>query len=259
LAAFSTTILEKGEIMRYIQSNLMLIALCLLFVFALQPSPAPAQQKMSAEEEAIYKSMIKSTGNDPDMATEAIKKNESSRRWTEGKDGIVDYHIVGVYQGRTNIVGDSNWIGYADVTDRVVIDLKWKPSESKLVGKPTFQNTKSEVKNPRNPEPSCLPPVLKGEYEHYELQGIKQGLGGALELQVQTTYPVVEVAQFCTGKRKSVPGSRKTRSEELVVPSPVMLGMSLPDSDNLRISADKKSLIHKKAGWTWTFTPSTKK
>jgi hypothetical protein len=245
--------------MRYVQSNLMSIALCFLFTFPLQPGPALAQKKMSAEEEAIYKNMIKSTGTDPDVATEAVKKNESSRRWTEGNDGIVHYQIVGVYQGRTNVVGDSNWIAYADVTDRVVIDLKWKLSESKLVGTPSFQNTKAVVKNPRNPEPSCLPPVLKGEYEHYELQGIKQGLGGALELQVQTTYPVVEVAQFCTGSRKSVPASRKTRPEEMVVPSPVMLEMSLPDSGNLRVTPDKKSLLQKKDGWTWTFTPSIKK
>ena len=40
------------------------------------------------------------------------------------------------------------------------------------------------------------------------------------------------------------------------MPSPVMFGMPLPDSDNLRISKDKKSLIHKKNGWTWTFTPT---
>ena len=144
------------------------------------------------------------------------------------------------------------------MTDRVEIDLKWMLFESKMVGTPILQNTKSEVMNLRNPEPSCLPPIIKGEYEHYELQGIKQGLGGALELHVKTTHPIVEVAQFCTGNRKSIPASSKTRSEELVVPSPVMLGMSLPDSDNLRISPDKKSLIHKKAAWTWTFTPSTK-
>ena len=214
---------------------------------------------MSPEEEAIYKNMIKSMGNDPNMAIEAIKKRESSQRRIVGKDGIINYHIVGVYQGRTNVVGDSNWVAYADVSDKVVIDLKWKLSESMLEGTPSFQNTKSTVMNPRNPEPSCLPPLLKGEYEHYELQEIKQGLGGALELQVQTTYPVVEVAQFCTGSRKTVPASSKTRPEELVVPSPVMLEMPLPDSDNLRISPDKKSLIHKKAGWTWTFTPSIKK
>jgi hypothetical protein len=258
LLPFFTTISQKGEIMIYFKSNFLPIVLCFLLSLTLHPSPAPAQEKMSAEEEAIYKNMIKSTGIDPNMVMKDTNNNKSSRRGTEGKDGIVDYHIVGVYQGRTNVVGDNNWIVYADVTDRVVIDLKWKPSESKLVGTPSFQNTKSEVKNPRNSEPSCLPPVLKGEYEHYELQGIKQGLGGALELQAETTYPMVEVVQFCTGSRKSVPASRKTRSEELVVPSPMMLGMSLPDSDDLRISPDKKSLISKKAGWTWTFTPSIK-
>jgi len=36
----------------------------------------------------------------------------------------------------------------------------------------------------------------------------------------------------------------------------VMLGMALPDSDNLRVSADRKSLIQNKGGWTWTFTPT---
>jgi len=92
------------------------------------------------------------------------------------------------------------------------------------VGTSTFKNSKSEVTNLRNWEPKCLPPVLKGEYEHYELLGIRQGLGGNLELQVQTTYPVVEVVQFCTGSRKTVPASRKTRAEEFGVLSPVMLG-----------------------------------
>jgi hypothetical protein len=245
--------------MRYVKSRLVPIALCFLLTFTLQSGFVLAQAKMSAEDEAIYKSMIKSTGIDPGGVMEAQKQNESSRKWSEGNGNIVDYHIVGVFQARANIVGGSNWIGYADVTDRVVINLKWNIAESQLVGVPGIQNTKSEVKNLRNPEPSCLPPVLKGEYEHYELLGIKNGLGGALELQVQTNYPVVEVAQVCTGSRKSVPASRKTRSEEMVVPSPVMLGMKLPDSDDLRISADKKSLIRKKDGWIWTFTPSLKK
>ena len=245
--------------MRFIKYGYLLIALCFLFAFSLQSNLVMAQTKMSAEDEAIYKAMIKSTGADPNNVTEAGKNNATSQRWGEGKDGIVYYHIVGVYQGQTNVIGGSDWIGYADVTDRVEIDLAWKLDESKIAGTPRFKNTKSVVKNLRNPEPKCLPPVLKGEYEHYELLAIKQGLSGSLELQVQTTYPAAEVAQFCTGSRKAVLASSKTRPEELIVPSPVMLGMSLPDSDNLRISADKKSLIHKKSGWTWTFTPVNKK
>jgi hypothetical protein len=47
----------------------------------------------------------------------------------------------------------------------------------------------------RNFEPECLPPVLKGEYEHYAILGIKESGDGNLELQVQTTYPGAEVAQ----------------------------------------------------------------
>ncbi len=179
---------------------------------------------------------------------------EAMMRWSSAD--VVRYHIVGVYRAKTNVIGSENAIGYADVTDRVVIDLKWKLSESQLLGKPVIMNEKSVVSNLRDYEPKCLPPKLKGDYEHFELLAIKDGLGGALELQVRTTYPAAEVVQFCTGKFKAVPARVKTEPEELVVPSPVMFGMPLPDSDNLRISRDKRSLIHKKDGWTWTFTPT---
>ena len=244
--------------MSHAKLNIMPVVFCVLLAFAVQSSSALAQTQMSAEDEAIYREMVKSTGMDPNMMDNARKTNESAQPWTSAE--VVRYHIVGEYKGTPTITSDSGiGTGIADVTDRVVIDLDWKLTESKLAGKPTIQNTKSVVTNPRDPEPACLPPVLKGEYEHFELLGIKDGLGGALELQVQTTYPQVEVAQSCTGGRKSIPAGRKTRPEEMVVPSPVMLEMSLPDSDNLRISPDKKSLIRKEAGWTWTFTPSVKK
>ncbi len=177
---------------------------------------------------------------------------EAMTRWASAD--VVRYHIVGAYQSQTYIAGDGS--GLADVTDHVVIDLTWKLSESMLVGTPTFQNTKTTLTNLRDREPSCLAPVLKGEYEHYELLGIKDGQAGALELQVKTIYPLVEIAQSCTASRKPVPAKVKTRPEELVVPSPVMLGMPLSGSNDLSISGDKKSLVLKKAGWTWTFTPS---
>lgn len=244
--------------MKYFRFIPISILLCFLLTLALQSGPALAQTKMSAEEEAIYRNMMKNIGMDPDTQMEAITQHENAQRWNDAK--VIQYHIVGVYQGKPNITSaPGKGPGFADVTDRVEIDLDWKLSELTLVGTPRIQNSKSVVTNPHDSERSCLPPVLKGEYEHYDLLGIKEGLGGALELQVQTTYPVVEVVQFCTGSRKPIPSGRKTRPEELVVPSPVMLGMALPDSDNLRISPDKKSMIQKKAGWTWTFTPSVKK
>lgn len=179
---------------------------------------------------------------------------EAMMHWSSAN--IVRYHITGVYQAQTNVIGASGEIGYADVTDRVTIDLKWNLPESKLAGTPSFKNEKSVLTNLRNYEPKCLPPVLKGDYEHYELLAIKDGLAGALEFQVRTTYPAAEVVQFCTGKRKPVPARSETRPEEFTVVSPVMFGMALPDSDSLRISKDKKSLVVKNKGWTWTFTPT---
>ncbi len=242
--------------MRYARTIFIPCAFSFLLALTLNPNSASAQSPMSPEDEAIYRNMIKSTGLDPQMVMEAKRNVDSAQRWTKGKDGIVHYHIVGEYQARTNVVGGSNWIGYADVSDHVVINLDWKISESEFVGTPSFTNTKSVVTNLRNSEPSCLPPILKGDYEHFELLAVNQGLGGTLELQVQTNYPTVEVAQFCSGSRKTVPASTETEPVEMVVPSPMMLTMQLPDSDSLRISPDKRSLIRKDAGWTWTFTPS---
>jgi len=170
------------------------------------------------------------------------------------KADLVRYHVVGVYQDRTYIASDGS--GRADVSDRVVIDLTIKLSEMKLVGTPTFQNFKTVVSNVADFEPKCLPPVLEGEYEHFELLSIKEGLGVNLQMQVQRKYPVVGIVQVCTGSRKPVPAKTETRPEEFGVISPMMFALPLPDSDNLRVSADKKSLISKKNGWTWTFTPT---
>lgn len=167
---------------------------------------------------------------------------------------VVRYHIVGVYEGTSYVASDG--AGQADIADRVVIDLTWKLSEAKLVGTPTFQNAKSTVTKLRDREPACLPPVLKGDLDFYELLAVNDGLGGAIDLKVRTTYPVVEVAQACTGGRRTVPAKVEEKQEVFGVLSPVMFGMQLPKSDNLAVSADKKSFIVKKAGWTWTLTPS---
>jgi len=167
---------------------------------------------------------------------------------------VIRYHIVGVYQARTNIASDGS--GQADITDGLIVDLVWKLSESKPVGTPTFQNVKTVVKNVGDRESNCLPPVLKGVYEHFDVLSIKEDMAGGLELQVKTTWPVVDVVQFCTGEFKAIPGKTETVPEPFGVVSPMAFAMQLPDSDTLRISADKKSLITKKNGWTWTLTPT---
>jgi hypothetical protein len=180
---------------------------------------------------------------------------DAMMKW--GAADVIRYHIVGVYQDESIVSGDGAAI--ADVSDRIVMDFTWKLSEMKLVGKPTFQNFKTTVAKPRNREGKCMPPTLKGDYEHYDVLGIKDGLSGSLEIQVQTSYPEVDVPQMCTGKPKAVPAKKDGGPEQFVVVSPVAFGMPLPDSDDLRISTDKKSLIRKADGWTWTYTPTITK
>lgn len=180
---------------------------------------------------------------------------EAMAKW--GAADVVRYHIVGVYQGTSYVASDGS--GQGDFSDRVVIDLTWKLSEAKLVGAATFQNTKSTVSKLRDREPVCLPPVLKGELEFYELLAVKDGLGGALHFTVRTTFPAVEVAQFCTDSRKTVPAKVREETEDFGLPSPVMFGMPLPKSDDLAVTPDKKSFIVRNKGWTWTLTPSLTK
>jgi hypothetical protein len=173
-------------------------------------------------------------------------------KWGAAK--VVRYQIVGVYQDTTFIASDG--AGQADIGDRVVVDFSWKMSDQAITGTPTIQNSKSTTQKVRDREPSCLAPVLKGEYEHYELTSVKAGLGGMLEFMVTTKYPVVEAPYRCTAGRKPVPAEVKTRPEEFSLPSPTMFGMPLPNSPEFSINAAKTQFVVKKHGWTWTITPT---
>jgi hypothetical protein len=174
------------------------------------------------------------------------------QKW--GSAEMVKYHIVGVYQDATFIASDG--AGQADVTDRVIIDLNWKMSQQTIVGTPAIQNFKSTAVNVRDRGSQCLAPVLKGEYEHYELLSVKMGLGGALDFTARTTYPVVDVAYRCTAGRKPVPAEVKTTPKDFSLPSPVLLAMGVPNKDEFSIGPDKASFVVKKDGWTWTITPT---
>ena len=178
---------------------------------------------------------------------------EAMMKW--GSADVIKYHIVGVYSAKTDVVAGTD-IGYADVTDRVVIDLSLKLSEMKLVGTPKIVNEKSTVTNLANYEPKCNPPTLKGEYEHATVLSITDGLAGSAEMQVQQSYPAANVIQFCTGAPKAVAAKIETRPEAAPIVSPMILAMGATGNKDLTISADKKSIIVKKGGWTWTLTPT---
>jgi hypothetical protein len=177
------------------------------------------------------------------------------QKW--GAAQVVKYQIVGVYQDATFIASDG--AGQADIGDRVTISLMWKMSEQAIVGTPVIQNFKSTTQNVRDREPKCLAPVMKGEYEHYELLSVKNGLAGVLEFMVSTKYPVVEAMYMCTAGRKPVPAEVKTRPEEFSLPSPTLFGMPIPNTPEFSINAAKTQFIVKKHGWTWTITPTIAK
>jgi hypothetical protein len=178
---------------------------------------------------------------------------DAMMKWSSAD--VIKYHIVGVYSAKTDVVAGSD-IGYADVTDRVVIDLSLKLSEMKIVGKPAIVNEKSVLANLSNYDPKCAPPTLKGEYEHATVLSITDGLAGSPEMQVQQSYPAANVIQFCTGAPKAVAAKIETRPEEAPIVSPMILAMGATGNKDVTISADKKSIIVKKGGWTWTLTPS---
>ena len=85
---------------------------------------------------------------------------------------------------------------------------------------------------------------------------IKDGLAGSLEMQVQQIYPAANVIQFCTGAPEAVATKTERRREEFIVVSPVIFAMPATGNKDVTISADKKSIVVKKGGWTWTYTPT---
>jgi hypothetical protein len=177
---------------------------------------------------------------------------QAVQRW--GSARVIYYTVEGVYSGEAPVTARMG--GVADVVDRVSMTFEWSLSESKLLKITSLKNYPSEVKKLHDREPKCNPPVLKGAFELATFLEVVNGLGGALDMKIERSYPVVEVAQFCTASRKSVPAEKTTSVESMAVPSPVIMAMGAPPTEKLSYSADKKSMIVKNGGWTWTFTPS---
>lgn len=176
------------------------------------------------------------------------------QKWANAK--TVHYTVEGVYAGETPVTPGMG--GLADVVDKVSLNLEWVITEAKLVSVSAIQNSKAEVGKLRDREPKCMPPVLKGPLELTLLE-VAPGLGGAIDLKVERSYPAVEVAQFCTASRKAVAASKKVDMLTIMVPSPTIMAMGLPPTKELSYSADGKSMIVKQGNWSWTFTPSLTK
>jgi hypothetical protein len=177
---------------------------------------------------------------------------EAMMRW--GSATLIYYTVEGVYSGEASVTDTMGGVG--DVVDRVSMTFEWSLTESKLLKITSLKNYPSEVKNPRDREPKCMPPVLNGPFEFATVLEVVNGLGGALDMKIERSYPAVDVAQFCTASRKSIPAEKKTYVKYMGVPSPIIMAMGAPPTETVSYTADKKSIIFKDDNWTWTFTPS---
>lgn len=180
---------------------------------------------------------------------------QAMARWSNAK--VVRYHISGVYQART-VIAHKEAGGQGDVTDKVTVDLDWNLRENKIVGRPTFQNAKSEVKNLRNVETSCPPPTPKGEYEHISVTAVQSSEGQRVELKGATSFPLMDVTANCQGSwvKRTVAATQEPSNVFLPIPAPMMLVLPAGSSGNVRVSPDKKSFVLNAGDWTWTYTPS---
>ncbi len=177
-------------------------------------------------------------------------------KWLKPK--TIFYHVEGAFSGKA-LISDPNGGAWADVTDRVAIDLEWDLRNGTLVHVLKIANSPTKTTNIRQGEPKCAPPAPMGPYEHWTVVEVANGPSGQPEMKVETTIPDVNVPQFCTGKPKLWKGRKIVRPEELVVVSPVMLTMPLGSSKDVKVSDDRRSVVTKKGDWTWTFTPSLTK
>ena len=169
----------------------------------------------------------------------------------------INYAIRGEYDGpHTRIVNGGGGVAdEAAVKDRVEIDLRWDQTTAQLVGEPTFKNYKSDVVNPRNAEPKCAPPVLSSPYEHFTIEKVENGLGGALQMIGTRNYAAASVTTFCTGARVAVPAKAVREPTDFVLPGAMLLAMPAAVQGNI-VSIDAKSstIVTKDGkGWTWTF------
>ncbi|MES2623651.1 MAG: hypothetical protein V4628_00095 [Pseudomonadota bacterium] len=178
---------------------------------------------------------------------------EAMQRW--GSAEVVYYAVEGIYSGETSMTATMG--GFADVVDRVSFTFEWSLTEAKLLNVTSLENYPSEVQKLRDFEAACLPPVLKGVYEQATVQEVTNGLGGSLDMKIETSYPDVEVAQSCTASRKAVRAEKSIEVYTLPVPSPIIMAMGAAPTDTLSFTPDKKSMIFKDGNWTWTFTPDT--
>jgi hypothetical protein len=174
-----------------------------------------------------------------------------------GQATVIRWSVVGDYEGDDLIlnVGTS---GYAPVKDHVEITFETTTEgDGGLVGTPAIVNFPSEMGPMRNGAEGCRAPTVSGPYEHATVERVENGLGGQLAMTVRREYPEGKVPVACTGGDQASPKHVSTDRVDLVVPGIALLAMGdQAASETLQIAADRKSLVVRDDGWTYTYTPT---
>lgn len=170
---------------------------------------------------------------------------------------VIHWSVVGDYSGE-DLILNVGTNGYAPVTDHVEIGFDYTTEgNGGLTGEPAVTNFASVMGALRNGADGCRAPTVSGSYEHSTIEQLKAGLGGQLTMVVRSDYPAGDVPIACTGGNQHSPARASTTETDFIVPgiALLMMGDQLT-GDDIRVSPDKRSLIVKRDGWTYTYTPS---
>ena len=179
------------------------------------------------------------------------------QKWVTAE--VVHFHIEGERAGWV-LVWDSR--SQLDILDRVILDFDWDNQAHKMVGQGSFQNFKTVVKGTGS-SPPCLPPVLKGDYEHLDVKEFSLPDGsGEVFLKGTQSLPAADVSLQCptTSQRYPVAASQKPVEERFVLTSPLIVFQGAGAPSDVKIAPDNKSYrVGTGAGWVWTYTPTISK
>ena len=169
---------------------------------------------------------------------------------------VIHWSAVGDYAGDVMVL-DAGTNGYAPVTDHVEFAYDFTlEGNTGLTGTPTFKNFPSTTGALRNGAEGCRAPTISGApYEHWTIEKIEQGIGGAVALTVRSDFPEGQVPVACTGGNQPSPARAKATHVELPIPSVSFFMMGDQLTGDIQLSADKRSIIHKRDGWTFVYTP----
>lgn len=171
---------------------------------------------------------------------------------------VIHWSVVGDFAGDV-LVLNAGTNGYAPATDHVEFAYDFTlEGNTGLTGTPTFTNFPSTMGPLRNGAEGCrAPTTTPPSYEHWTIEKIEEGLGGAVALTVRTDYPEGQVPVACTGGNQRSPAHVQTSHVELAIPSIALLTMGdLPAEVGYQLSSDRRSLIVEQDGWTYVYTPS---